>query len=198
MSVTPRRQQVHVTAKARKALAGLMTAALMGWRQLPLTEADLGGLAVPDALLARANATVAPLVAAWTARGIWPIQRGSRGLLQREPLCLVSAAADLLCGLQPIRRCAVLGVHAYPFACWYVCRGPEVVCAQSCRWLATVYERLKTANPPAPPGEVQSANFAMKRAQTYALIIEASSMPLHIPLTNTIIQVCFVLSGLLA
>eukprot|EP00198_Chlamydomonas_reinhardtii_P009485 XP_001698822.1 predicted protein [Chlamydomonas reinhardtii] len=144
---TDEEDQVHVTAKARKALAGLMTAALMGWRQLPLTEADLGGLAVPDALLARANATVAPLVAAWTARGIWPIQRGSRGLLQREPLCL------------PIRR-----------------------------WLATVYERLKTANPPAPPGEVRSANFAMKRAQTYALIIEASSMPLHIPLTNTIIQ----------
>lgn len=81
-----------------------MTAALMGWRALPLTEGDLEGLTLPPGLLARANALLAVKVNTWTAHGIWPIQKGNRDLLKHEPLLLVSAAADLLSDLVPIHR----------------------------------------------------------------------------------------------
>jgi hypothetical protein len=106
-------QQVQVTTRAVRTLASKMTAALMGWRQLPLADEDLGGLTVPAALLARANSTVESMVNAWTARGIWPVQQGNRDLLQRQPLLLVSAAADLLSALVPIHRCARVWVVGF-------------------------------------------------------------------------------------
>ena len=88
-----------------KALASLMTAALMGWRELPLTEGDMGGLAVPAGLLDRANVKATALVQTWKARGLHPVQAGQQRLLDRDPLLLVSAAADLLRDILPRHRC---------------------------------------------------------------------------------------------
>ena len=166
-----------------------MTAALMGWREEPLDAlGDDAPIAAGAALLMRARALVDAKKEEWTARGLWPVQQGHRDLLKTDPLLLVSAAADLLRDLVPRHRCEKEQIERAAEMC------DDLLYLKSAfvlarRWLAGEYQRVRTADPPSPRGEVVKAKFAMKRARPFALVVEGSYMPMHVPLTTTTLQV---------